>query len=468
MSSEFDFDPNAMIDAPAEGSVADFANLIDTAVTGDDEAARARIAEELKSGSFGSVDVKDFTAFNAHDIVVTEGQYAFAVQQRHLKEATTITRFTTMVSKGGFGAVKLTIYEDRLRLSTFNQAAFAEVFIPLEKKAENVSGGHEVSFIFDQNVLAKIAQSFVDAIIQFTYDAERSLLTITSGKTQLQLSTYAKIEFIDFHAKLGTPRYVAPLPTDTLRKAIGYSSLFVRKDDLQLNMSLLDVRDASVIGGNYASIGVFQTEEFSGLDFRVKYEIIKALEASLPRFDAANTHLFETDTFYIIRDANLYFGFEKTQSKFPAIAKFFELTAPDHVLIPRVQLLNALYKLSVVSVDRELLVRVQVEGAGTEAHLSLQTKDATGKTSRDDLAIVRNANGVSTYEPIDLYVNINAFIKVVSHFESANVQLEVLARKALVIKDEHEKEWQATTFLSALSEEAVAQQKAKREDAKAA
>lgn len=465
-ATEVEFDPNALIDS-APAAAADFTDLVDSSTA--DDAMQARVAQELKSGAFGTIDVKDFSAFSAHDTIVSEGVYAFAVEQKFLKEATQVTKFTTMLSKGGFGAVKITLFPTKLRLATFNQSAFSEVFIPLHSTIANIDEGKEIAFIFDQGVLTKIAQSFVDAVIQFSYDAAKSLLTITSGKTQLQLSTYAKLEFVDYHNKIGSPRYLRQLPPELLRKAINYTSLFVRKDDLQLNMSLLDIRDASVIGGNYASIGVFQSEQFNGLDLRIKYDIIKAFEAIMPRFNTENTHLFETDLFYIVRDENLYFGFEKTQSKFPPIAKFFEMKAPDHVLVPRVQLLNSLYKLSVVSVDRDLLVRTIISGSGSEATLTLMTKDATGKVSSDVISVLRNSNdlGGSDFEEIDIFVSITSFIRVVSHFESANAQLEVLGRKALVIKDEHEGEWHATTLLSALTEEVVAQQKAKREEARA-
>lgn len=465
-ASEMEFDPTALIDS-TPSAAADFTDLVD-ASTAEDAALSARVAQELRSGAFGTIDVKDFSAFSVHDAIVTEGVYAFSVEQKFLKEATQVTKFTTMLSKGGFGAVKITLFPTKLRLATFNQSAFSEVFVPLHSTIENIDEGKEIAFIFDQGVLTKIAQSFVDAVIQFSYDASKSLLTITSGKTQLQLSTYAKLEFVDYHNKIGSPRYLRQLPPDLLRKAINYTSLFVRKDDLQLNMSLLDIRDSSVIGGNYASIGVFESAQFDGLDLRIKYDIIKAFEAIMPRFNTENTHLFETDLFYIVRDENLYFGFEKTQSKFPPVAKFFEMKAPDHVLVPRVQLLNSLYKLSVVSVDRDLLVRTIISGSGTEATLTLMTKDATGKVSSDIISVLRNSNDApSAFEEIDIFVSINSFIRVVSHFESANAQLEVLGRKALVIKDEHEGEWHATTLLSALTEEVVAQQKAKREEARA-
>lgn len=467
MSTEtVEFDPTELI-ATTPSGVTEFTDLMET--SSSDDAMQERVAAELRSGAFGMIDVKDFSAFSAHDTIVSEGVYAFQVEQKFLKAATQMTKFTTMLSKGGFGAVKVTLFPTRLRLATFNQSAFSEVFIPLHATVANIDKGKEIAFIFDQGVLTKIAQSFVDAVIQFSYDAAKSLLTITSGKTQLQLSTYAKLEFVDYHNKIGEPRYLCQLTPELLRKAINYTSLFVRKDDLQLNMSLIDIRDASVIGGNYASIGVFQSDKFKGLDLRIKYDIIKAFEAIIPRFNPENTHLFETDLFYIVRDENLYFGFEKTQSKFPPINKFLEMQAPDHVLVPRVMLLNSLYKLSVVSVDRDLLVRTVISGSGTEATLTLMTKDATGKVSSDVLSVVRNSNdlGGSDFEDIDIFVSINAFIRVVSHFDSANAQLEVLGRKALVIKDEHEGEWHATTLLSALTEEVVAQQKAKREEARA-
>jgi hypothetical protein len=72
----------------------------------------------------------------------------FAVEQKFLKEATAATGLAT-AGAHPYGATNLTIYAHQLRLQTFNQAAFCEVFIPLTEQGSNprLEPGHEISFV---------------------------------------------------------------------------------------------------------------------------------------------------------------------------------------------------------------------------------------------------------------------------------------------------------------------------------
>lgn len=460
------FNPDATLEIP-EANLGNFGDLIAGGDAGDDQQAAA-INNELKSSTFGSLDIKDFSDFNAQDVVPDDGTYVFSVEQKFLKEATAVTRLTT-AARGTFGVTKVTLFRDKLRLSTFNQTAFSEMLIPLHEKTPSLADGQEISFIFDHAVLSKIANTFVDAIVSFQFIAEKHLLIITSGKTKLELSTFNKTDFTDYHAKLGSPEYKAQINPLTLRRGIQYAGTFVKKDDIQLNLSLIDVRDGQVLGGSYSAIGIYQAKALADQNVRIKYEVIQILDKILGKFHETNTHLFETDNYYILRDENLYLGFEKTEFSFPPVKAFLDIKATDHILVPRSNLLNALYKLSVVSVDRDLLVNIKLEGLGAQAVATLVTKDASGKESQDVLQVFRQAaNGVdpASLEPWDININILAFIKIASHFESANVHLELLSGKAVAIKDSGD-DFDATTILSLLNADQVAAVKAQRENVKA-
>lgn len=455
MSDDLSFAPDAIVSDDS-----DFSSLVE----GQEGQDSNKIQEELKSASFGQVDVNDYSEFTRDTEVPQSGEFKFSVEQKYLKEATNVTRLTASASKSAFGAVEITLYEDKVRLATFNQSAFAEINIPTHEATVGLVDGKEISFIFDQNVLSKIAATFTDAVIHFTYVAEKSLLLIESGKTRLELSAYDRTEFVAYRSKVGEPTVVGLVNPENMRRGINYASTFVKRDDIQLNLSIVDIRDQSIIGGTYAAIGVYKSEALGDLSLKIKYDILGIVEKVLAKFHKENTSLSETDSFYILRDENLIFGFEKSSHNFPPVDKFFEIPVADYGLVPRPVLLNSLYKLSVVSVDKDLLVRVRIEGSGNDGVITLETQDASGKISRDDLQIFRQANGESNFDPIDVHLNIASLIKVVSHFETANVRLELLGNKAMLVKDEDE-EFTASTIMSVLDPAKVQAEKVKQEDA---
>jgi len=458
------FDPTAIITDGGDEDGGQFEDLVSQEVS----ASSDEINAELKTGNFGSVDIKDFSEFNTPDYIPTAGEYVFSVEQKFLKAATSITRLTASASKSSFGTAKVTLFSSKMRLATFNQTAFSEVFIPVHGEVQGIEEGKEISFIFDQNILAKIASTFVDAVITFIFNADKNLLVITSDKTRLELSTAPETDFVKYHSKIGDPTYLNKINTEVLRKGLNYVASFVKKDDIQLNLSLIDVKDQMMVGGAYSAIGIFQSPAFLEIEFKVKYEIIGILEKIAGHFHDANTHLFETENFYILRDENLYFGFEKTTFNFPPVAQFFQApTTGDQILIPRGQLLNSLYKLSVVSIDKDLLVQVKITGSGNDSEIYLATKDSTGKISEDTLQIYRGAEEDKdpAYDDREYYLNIAALIKIVNHFESANVQFREISGKAILIEDEDDL-YQATTILSMLNEAQVQAQKAAKDKAK--
>lgn len=462
-----DFDPNAAIDVfdpnaivTNTNSATDFSHL----VTGVDEQTSAAVHKEIAQGSFGSLDVNDFKDFNANSKVVQQGTYLFSVEQRYLQHGTDLTNQTVSMAKGGFGAIKVSIYENRLRLATFNQLAFMEAFIPLAKPAEGLGDSEEISFVFDQGVLRKIARSFGDAVINFELIAERQLLKISSGTTELALGTYGQVEFVDYHSRLGKPTYLAKIDPAIYAKGIDYASKFSDRDEIQPQMSVLDLHDQSITGGSTTAMGNLKAAAFGDVSLRVKYEAIKLVAAVLPKFDKDNTHLFETESFYIIRDTTLYFGFEKSQHQFPNIAPILALKGANYSLAPRAALQSSVTRLSVVSTDRDLLIKVQIEGQANDGQITLSTEDASGKQSSDHFSVANFGQPLT--EPQTFFVNAGQLLKTINYFDSANVHLELLAGKALAIRDEQEGVFETTTVLTVMSPEKVQQLRAEREAAK--
>lgn len=469
-STDLDFD--SLIATSDTAAVADdFDSLVSSSTPDDDGPTLAALAlrEQVSSDDFGVLNVEDFAAFNASDYTPEAGEYIFSVEQKYLKEATRTTGNTVSKTAAQFGAVKVALLKDKegrdfMRLQTFAQSAFSEQLIPLPQAVNPALDPNKpVAFVMDHSVLAKIADKFPDAVITFKFLADKKLLVIEQDKTKLEIGTFERTDFTEYHSKIGEPQMKGKVNPTLLRNGVKFLQNFTRKDDIQANLSLIEFRDSEIVGGTLSALGVFSSELIGDLTMKVKYEAIQTFEKMLSRFNPENTYLFETDSFYILRDETLYFGFEATKHSFPATAQFFKIASEENVLIPRVQLLNSLFKLSVVNVDRDLTVNMALDGIGHDAVLTLTTEDASGKKSRDELKVTRRANEGAdpSFEPWDINVNITGLIKVVGHFDTANVELELLAKKALLVLDEGE-QYKASTILALQSEEQIAKRKAAR------
>src|SRR5271165_3764287 len=262
------------------------------------------VAAAIAHSAFGQLRVEDFTAFDVHDITPAEGEYLFAVEQKFLKEATAATALATAGAYANYGTTKLTIYVHQLRLQTFNQAAFCEVFIPLTEQGSNprLEPGHEISFLFDHAGLASIANIFPGAIINFRFAATTKMLHIEQGEVQAREVTFNPETFTDYHVKIGTKRLIGKVNPVMLRQGVAYLQPFARKDDVQANLSLIEFRDGCVVGGSAAALGMFTSSLFNNLQLKVKHEIIATLEKMLARFNPEKTFLLETDSYYILHD----------------------------------------------------------------------------------------------------------------------------------------------------------------------
>lgn len=383
--------------------------------------------------SVAVTDLTDFSDFEARDDVTDSGVYDFRVEQRYLKEATRATKLTVGGSKDAYTTAQITVFTNRMRIRTFNLSAFTEVILPLVGEAVGVEAGGEVSFIFDHGVLTKIANSIVDSEISFHLVADKSYLEVSAGKTKLALSTKESVSFVGYHSRLGKGVHLSSLNPKALGDALEFSSLFVKKDVVQANFSLSDTRDGHVIGGSASSFGVYRSEALKGVNLKVRFETLAILSKVLPRFNESNTHLFEFGEYYVIRDEMLYFGWKKCSFAFPPIEAFFATPPKDFALIPRASFLNSLDRLAVVSVDKDLLVTLSVNGSGADSTLCLSTKDESGRVSGDALQVFRGASddGVgSDFSPWSFSIHLGQLCRSLNHFGSANVRVELIQRNA--------------------------------------
>ena len=180
------------------------------------------------------------------------------------------------------------------------------------------------------------------------------------------------------------------------------------------------------------------------------------------RFNPEKTFLLETDSYYILRDDKLFFGFERYAHTFPDLKLFFKIPSDSYVLVPRAQLLTGLLTISLFCTDPEAFVQLRVEGAGNDTRLDMTTWNLAGVPSTTTLECSRQAHpGYNpTFAIWDLYLNTHAFTKIVMAFDFAGVQFEILEFKAVLVSDVGHN-FTAKTLLAASTGEQVAKQRAR-------
>lgn len=433
------FDPNMEVEEEVKVAE-DNAPMEAPVEKGDKE-----INDKLKS-SFGTMDIKDLKEFMEGSESPSKGEYKFTVEQGHFKEAVTAVRMTSSM-KSNPNPVRLTLGKDTLRVSTFNPFSFAEYIIPLVQPS-GLKDGKSVRFIFDYNVLSRIATIFTEDVLELDVLPEKRLCKITAGKTNLEITTYPDSDFADFSGKMESMKMKSKIDPDSIRKAIQFIYPFTVKNDLQPNFSLVEIRDGQAIGGTPFSIVTMTSKHFEGISLKMRYEFLVGMEKTLQFFDAKNTYLFESDDYYIIRDGNTMCGFEKTPYQFLNITPIVSAVKTDkRLMVPRDVLQNTLQKLSVVSIDKKLPVTMSYRiGKGESTSMTLMTEDATGKQSKDTIPMT--AKG---YEPDDtehsFKVTLSSLLRTVSFHDSHNIELLEVPGKAVFLEDKYEED----TYLTVLS-----------------
>lgn len=402
-------------------------------VVKDTDSSPKEVVKELKEILYGSKDISNFEEFLREGYFPVEGEHTFSVDSKYLRYACGVLKYINTGSKVAENLIKVTVFENQLKLSGFNQTSFGEVFVPLTK-ISSVGKNPEISLVFDYPTLAKIVASFEKEVLNFTFSPEKALLVMDSGNAHLELSTREGNDFIQFHNKIKEIKPVAcTLNHEILQTALEYLSLFLRKDS-QPNLSLLECRDSTMLGGNYASIGIFHSSTLSNVPLKLKYEVVQVLNKVLPYFYPSKMKLFETDGFYILRDQNLYLGIEKTDVSFPSLKHLLSIKIEESYTIPRKEFLSSLYKISAVSGNKDVLIQFKLSGSPPTSLLTLSIQDPTGRKSRDVIPIVRqNING--TFDEHFFYVPLDALIKTISFFKSPEVFVQEIPGKAILIKD---------------------------------
>jgi hypothetical protein len=388
------------------------------------------LKENLSSEIFSDIDIHNFDDFNCKDFYPECGEFIFELEQKYLKEAMRILKvFSISQSKS---CLRITLFKNRVILSLFCQNSFMEIVLPLLKDfdSEGVVKKERISFTFDFDIMFKVSQEFIGSDLKIRFNSEKNLIQIFSDQTKLELEAN-KERTIEYHNKIKEIKYLQKINLEVFQNSMKYISYFVHKNNLQKFLALAEFREGYLTGGSYSNLGIYQSDRFDNLNFRIGYENLNSL-CRLPNyFNLENTHLFESEDYYILRDENLYFGIEKINFSFPSIEKFLKLKATETILLSRISLLNSLRRLSIV-LDDKMKINFKISG---EDNLKLSIKDLAGRISIGNLKIQRLD---SKFEEREFSMELEPFQKVLHHFKNPKIEVRLIENKALILVDEVE------------------------------
>lgn len=383
--------------------------------------------------------------------VPKDGEYSFSVTQDNLLSATKITNYVSNACKASLALVKVTLFETSLRLSLVNQVAFVEVSRDTITSVEKDYEG--VSFIFDQATLHKVSNLMSSDSISFVFKAETQELLVSSGKTQLNFPTFLETDVIDYSRKLNNLKSLGGLNIGILKEGVKYCSTFCKRNDLAPVLSIVDLKKGAMVSGNPLASGVFHSSEFKDTTVKFKHEVLSTVDSILSDLDPSDTILYETPTYYVLKDSKISFGFERTNLSFPPVDRFLkDVQSKDFILSDRNLLINTLKRLSVVSKSKNLLVNLKIRGEGVDAIMIASTKDSSGKKSTDEISVERiPLEGVqSDFKMQEINLDLFKFLESINQFKSEFVHVEIVNPEYIHVK-ENTDAYNAVTILSVLS-----------------
>jgi len=435
-----------------------------------------RLDLELKEGAFGQADIEDFSDFNNVGRAVEDGKYSFTAESKFLKQAASILN-----EIGGAEAVRVTVFPDRLKLAAANTAAFVETLIPtVVNPAVKLPADETVAFILEKRKLIAMAQSLRrDAMITFEYLAQRRNLIIRGDDGVLNYPTLEVRHPPDYHNNCGIPKLLGELDPAALREAIRFLTMYVIRDDLQQNLSVIDFHPAAPalprdahhtetgrgVTGSASAIGVYDCTRLPRVPLRIRYNVVNVAAQLLARFHPERTRLFRAGNFFLLRDQNLYLGFDATDYSFPAVEQILAARADSHILIPREELDRHLLQLSIVNSDASTPVRWLLAGVGNSASLILEVSDIAGRVSHCALTVARRANDEfvarggrpADLPDLDFTVNLAALKSTIAYSKTAHVLLEFIGNALRIIAATADA--QAIAMLTVLNKGAASRQR---------
>jgi hypothetical protein len=172
-----------------------------------------------------------------------------------------------------------------------------------------------------------------------------------------------------------------------------------------------------IFGGNMANVGIFQSEKLKGLDFKIPGKaVLNAIVKILDVFfieDGVSIWKSKDKKSLYITDGDSCVGFIKEMESFPAKRELvLDVDTSKRITTPRLKFIENIDSLSYVSDELTLTVDTENENYVGEV------LDYCGLSSIRGFEV--KASGKICQET---FISIGEFLKVLRHFNSANVEM---------------------------------------------
>jgi hypothetical protein len=324
---------------------------------------------------------------------------------------------------------------------------FSETVLPLRGYATGVTKEQPISFTVPSDDL-ETAGYAVDDMVTFTYRPEQARVQIVAGNFERPLVTRSVDSFKDFdEATIGAldPGSRRTIDPQLVGTAIDYVAPVVSENQTEEHYSLIEFREGRLVGGSRGTIAVFAAARLDGLDTRIRYRFIHPVRTVLTGLDG-EAALFETPRFYIIRDRETAFGFEKTHKSFPYITHMLSpRSARDRIALDRKRLVHSMLALEAWLGSDAAIVRFQCSKGFRQGRLSFVGQSEDGKKIKVSLHGQRMDD---IDDPVTAFLPARRLRVAAEAFDAPYLYMDLYAAENRVIVDEEEKNFHARTLIA--------------------
>ncbi|MBA3726941.1 MAG: hypothetical protein H0W86_10940, partial [Armatimonadetes bacterium] len=275
---------------------------------------------ELVRPAFGLSSLDAFEGFQAGGFTPKTGEYSFRLVLGEFLSLLALASCTFDARLNRRGLIKMTVSQTLLRAQAYDYAVFSETVLPLDGHATGVTNEQPISFTVPSDDL-EIAGKAVNNTVTFTFRPEQARVELVAGNFERPLVTRSVESFKDFdEATIGVldPSSRRAIDLQLVRTAIDYVAPAAIEDQTRAHFDLIEFGAGRLVGGDPGAIAIFTAAGLNGLDMRIRYRFINSVRTVLAHLEG-QVALFETADFYIIRDRETAFGFEKSHASFPDI-----------------------------------------------------------------------------------------------------------------------------------------------------
>lgn len=423
--SAYEFDPNELIEPGSD---------MDPLVRATNDAMQRAL---LRLQNAPREDIRSFRRFDDNATSVTAGQYVVTVNRGQFSRGTAAVCEAAKagIPKGDTN-VRICLSQLQIKLRICGPVAF-ETTLPVERIVLGIPDTQNIAFSLDLRHLRNLARLTADAdeTLTATYRADLRKLIIRSeltseDKAKLKLSTWSADGFGGVHMEqLNAITYVRPLDASVLKKVLEFLTHFVTSKADRPDYRLVEIRDGLIVGGLYDRVGIVGSDKLNGINLTINAKYLSTVIALLAHFEASETHLFEATNYHILYDGYTFLAFQKYRHTFPVVPLGYAHEESGRILVTRSVLLEQLKLLEVLALrlqETDFLVHIRVAGTGdTVMALGLARGQSTAVGVIKCRRTLKSSSG-GAQTPFTCSVDLRQLLKVVSHFQVANIEFEEL------------------------------------------